>query len=92
MLLGLQVISTEGQPISFGIAFLRSVGYIISSLFFCLGFIWVGFDKKKQGWHDKIAGTVVIIREPESQTRGIFIPDDSALSVRPAEKQETNDN
>jgi uncharacterized RDD family membrane protein YckC len=29
-------------------------------LVFFLGFIWVAFDKRKQGWHDKIAGTVVI--------------------------------
>jgi uncharacterized RDD family membrane protein YckC len=26
----------------------------------CLGFIWVAFDRKKQGWHDKIARTVVV--------------------------------
>ena len=25
-----------------------------------LGFLWVAFDKRKQGWHDKLAGTVVI--------------------------------
>lgn len=38
---------------------LRYVGYFVSSIFL-LGFIWVAFDKRKQGWHDKIAGTVVI--------------------------------
>ena len=38
---------------------LRYVGYFLSSIFL-LGFIWVAFDKRKQGWHDKIAGTVVI--------------------------------
>jgi uncharacterized RDD family membrane protein YckC len=26
----------------------------------CLGIFWVGWDKRKQGWHDKIAGTLVI--------------------------------
>jgi uncharacterized RDD family membrane protein YckC len=32
-----------------------------------LGIIWVGFDKRKQGWHDKLAGTVVIRnKSPES--------------------------
>ncbi|MBW2651381.1 MAG: RDD family protein [Deltaproteobacteria bacterium] len=36
------------------------VGYIISKLPFFLGFIWVAFDGRKQGWHDKIAGTYVI--------------------------------
>jgi uncharacterized RDD family membrane protein YckC len=38
----------------------RYVGYIISTIPLCLGFLWVGFDSKKQGWHDKIAGTVVV--------------------------------
>ncbi len=75
MLLGLQVVSADGVPISFGVAFLRSVGYLVSSLVFCLGYIWIGFDKRKQGWHDKIAGTVVIIRESRGSVAGISIPD-----------------
>jgi len=75
MLLGLQVVSVDGTPISFGTAFLRSVGYLVSSLVFCLGYIWIAFDKKKQGWHDKIAGTVVIIREPQGSVAGISISD-----------------
>jgi uncharacterized RDD family membrane protein YckC len=74
-LLGLQVVSADGTSISYGIAFLRSVGYLVSSLVFCLGYIWVAFDKQKQGWHDKIAGTVVIIREPQGSAVGISIPD-----------------
>lgn len=83
MLLGLQVVTAQGNPVSFGIAFLRSVGYLISSIAFCLGYIWVGFDKKKQGWHDKIAGTVVIIREPEGNTGGITISDSTATPPVP---------
>jgi uncharacterized RDD family membrane protein YckC len=78
MLLGLQVLCADGTPLSFGIAFLRSVGYFVSSIFY-LGFIWAAFDKRKQGWHDKIAGTVVIIREQESTTAGISIPDQPAV-------------
>ncbi|MCK7505340.1 MAG: RDD family protein [Desulfobacterales bacterium] len=73
-LLGLQVVSADGTSISYGIAFLRSVGYLVSSLVFCLGYIWVAFDKQKQGWHDKIAGTVVIIREPQGSDRRNFHP------------------
>lgn len=38
----------------------RYFAYIVSTIPFCLGFIWVAFDSKKQGWHDKLAGTVVI--------------------------------
>ncbi len=37
----------------------RYFAYIVSSIFM-LGFIWIAFDKRKQGWHDKLAGTVVI--------------------------------
>lgn len=61
MLLNIKVISIDGAPVTFGTAFLRSVGYLISSIF-CLGFVWVAFDRRKQGWHDKIALTNVIIR------------------------------
>lgn len=38
----------------------RYIGYIISTIPLCLGFLWIAFDAKKQGWHDKISGTVVI--------------------------------
>lgn len=38
----------------------RYFAYIISALPPCLGFLWVGFDRRKQGWHDKLAGTVVV--------------------------------
>ncbi|HPD56894.1 MAG TPA: RDD family protein [Smithellaceae bacterium] len=77
MILGLQVVGEDGKPLTFGIAFLRAVGYFISSIVLNLGFIWVAFDKRKQGWHDKIAGTVVIIREEQTPAEGLAIPDRS---------------
>jgi len=64
-ILGLKVIRTTGEPVNPGMAFLRWVGYIVSSMIFYLGFIWIAFDKKKQGWHDKIAGTIVIKTGPQ---------------------------
>lgn len=60
MILGLKVLPAENGIMTFGTAFLRWVGYIVSSFFFYLGFIWIAFDSRKQGWHDKIAGTVVV--------------------------------
>ena len=39
---------------------IRYVGYYIAMLPLFLGIIWVGIDKRKQGWHDKLAGTVVL--------------------------------
>ena len=51
--------TTLGAP-STGQLIVRYVGYFVSSLLLCLGFLWIAFDARKQGWHDKIAGTVVI--------------------------------
>ena len=38
----------------------RYLAYFASAIPFGMGFLWVAFDKRKQGWHDKLAGTVVI--------------------------------
>jgi uncharacterized RDD family membrane protein YckC len=42
------------------IAILRYIGYIASSLFGWLGFVWALWDKDKQGWFDKLAGAYVV--------------------------------
>ena len=34
--------------------------YFVSYFVFFIGFFWIAFDKKKQGWHDLLAGTVVV--------------------------------
>jgi len=60
MLLRLRVITASGEPITPGTAFLRWTGYLISGLFFFLGFFWIAIDRRKQGWHDKIALTLVV--------------------------------
>ncbi|QCF27977.1 RDD family protein [Hydrocarboniclastica marina] len=49
-----------GSPASTGQLIGRYFAYYVSMIPFGLGFIWVGFDARKQGWHDKLAGTVVI--------------------------------
>ncbi len=67
-MLGLKVVQLNGDPLTPGIAFLRWVGYIISKIPLFLGFIWAAFDPKKQGWHDKIAGTCVIKTAVHSDT------------------------
>ena len=49
----------------------RYLAYYVSSIPLGLGFLWVAFDRKKQGWHDKLAGTVVVRpkhRSPEQVT------------------------
>ena len=60
-LMGVKVVSQDGQPLSFVKAGLRgTIGYWISSLVFSLGFIWAAFDKDGETWHDKIFGTRVV--------------------------------
>jgi uncharacterized RDD family membrane protein YckC len=38
----------------------RYLGYYLSAFPLCLGIVWIAFDARKQGWHDKLAGTVVV--------------------------------
>ena len=50
---------TGGKP-STGMLVARYFAYIVSTLPLMLGFIWIGIDRRKQGFHDKIAGTAVV--------------------------------
>ena len=50
---------TGGRP-SAGQFIGRYLAYFVSGIPLGLGFIWVAFDGRKQGWHDKLAGTVVV--------------------------------
>lgn len=47
-------VPTKGQLIG------RFFAYFLSFLPLGFGFLWIAFDSKKQGWHDKLAGTAVI--------------------------------
>lgn len=61
ILLGLKIVdATTGENLKPLQSVIRYIGYIPSSLVFGLGLMWVAFDQKKQGWHDKMANTVVI--------------------------------
>ena len=58
--MGLQVVPLKGGRIGVIRATLRYLGYIVSIIPFFFGFIWILFSRKRQGWHDKIAGTCVV--------------------------------
>ena len=59
--IGIKIVKMDGTPIGFGTALLREVlGKIVSAIILLLGYIWILFDGKRQGWHDKIAGTYVV--------------------------------
>lgn len=62
LLLHCRVVHAEtGQPLGVGRALLRYLGYYISLLTFMLGFLWIAWDRRKQGFHDKIANSVVVV-------------------------------
>ena len=52
-----------GKTPSTGRLVVRLLCYFVSALPLYLGFLWIAVDRRKQGWHDKIAGTVVIHSE-----------------------------
>lgn len=49
-----------GNTLTVGQSIGRYLAYFVAMLPFFLGIIWVAFDPRKRGWHDKLAGTVVI--------------------------------
>lgn len=60
MICKLQIVDEKGGKITWQMAALRLVGYAVSAITLCIGFIMIGFDAKKQGLHDKIAKTYVV--------------------------------
>jgi len=71
MMMGIYIVDAktlEHPP--FGRLVLRYFGYYLSILPLLLGFIWVAFDPRKQGFHDKIAGTVVIKKAADVSQNG----------------------
>jgi uncharacterized RDD family membrane protein YckC len=52
-----------GQAPSILQLIVRFLAYFVSALPLYLGFLWAAVDRRKQGWHDKIARTVVINSE-----------------------------
>ena len=56
----IKVVRLSGEEVSFWRAFLRAFGYYISMLPLCIGFLWALWDGKRQTWHDKLAGTMVL--------------------------------
>jgi len=59
MVFGLQVTDENGNNISFMRATGRYFAKIISALILCIGYLMVAWDDRKQGLHDKMAGTLV---------------------------------
>jgi uncharacterized RDD family membrane protein YckC len=74
MFFSLKVVKADtGAALTQKEGIVRYLGYVVATIPLCLGFIWVAFDSKKQGWHDKIAGTVVV-RSKNAGTEAVRFP------------------
>ncbi len=63
-LVGLQIIRTDGARLGYSTIVLRHlIGYPLSFLCLGLGFLWMIFDSQQRGWHDKLAGTLIVKNE-----------------------------
>ena len=59
--IGARIVDAEtGEKPSTGQLIARYFGYYVSAIPLFIGMVWVAFDPRKQGWHDKLAGTVVV--------------------------------
>lgn len=63
MLMGIQVIKADGTAITEMDVLMRHIGYILNSALFMLGWLWAVVDSEKQGFHDKLARTYVVVAE-----------------------------
>lgn len=60
-LMKIKVVAENGNKATFTTVLLREVvGKFVSTIVIGIGYLWVLFDAKKQGWHDKIAKTIVV--------------------------------
>lgn len=83
-LLGIRVVDQYGRVPRLGRSFLREVigkfALGIPTLavpLWHVGFLWIGWDRQKQGWHDKIAGTYVVeVRPVEQAAEAVHAPQD----------------
>lgn len=77
MLMRIRVVKVDGSPLKTPDALLRYLGYVINSLpfVFGMGWAWAVIDSRRQGWHDKLARTLVVVvsrpgPSPDSARRG----------------------
>ncbi|MBN8725866.1 MAG: RDD family protein [Acidobacteria bacterium] len=60
-LVGIRIISVDQSRAKASQIIIRhTFGYFIATIAFALGFLWLLWDRKQQGWHDKLAKTLVI--------------------------------
>ena len=69
MALGIMVVNERGEPPGITKAIVREIlGKFVSEIAIFMGYLWIGWDKNKRGWHDHIASTHVV-RAPGRRER-----------------------
>ena len=63
----IRVVRLDGRKVDFPTAIVRSLGAFLGLAALGLGYFWAAWDEERQGWHDKLAGTVVV-RVPKAQS------------------------
>ncbi len=67
IIFGLKVVRADGGTMEWVTVIVRALACFFSFIAAGLGFIWIAFDREKQAWHDKIAGTIVV-RHPKGSS------------------------
>ncbi|MGH9482606.1 MAG: RDD family protein [Terriglobales bacterium] len=58
-----KVVTPEGLPIGYGRALGRTLMEYVSAFLLLIGYIIAAFDDRKRALHDRVAGTVVVVRQ-----------------------------
>lgn len=70
MMLGMRVVKENGDAAGFGTMLLREwIGKLISGMLLSIGYLWILFDRDRQGWHDKLASTFVVECQAEPRPK-----------------------
>ena len=76
ILLGIKIVDLKGKQIGIPRSTLRYLAKLISYSAFLTGVLMIIWDKKKQGWHDKVSGTMVLPNKfgvtPSSKLSGVI--------------------
>ncbi len=88
MVAGIIVVDDEGHVPGVAVAIPREmVGRLVATAALGLGLAWISLDPKRQGWHDKIAGTYVVMKPKAdrhgNRREGGFKPGDRPARQRP---------
>lgn len=88
MVAGIIVVDDEGHVPGVAVAIPREmVGRLVASAALGLGLAWISLDPKRQGWHDKIAGTYVVMKpkreRPKRQGPTSYSPGERPARQRP---------